>query len=127
MSSCAQSYGSLEDIDADDTNYNPPGNKSYAAALLGTTAPSPTVTKILVPDRANIGHTIQLSPDYPSVIAGLQADITIANLQAEVKSLRLQITGAQTPSTVTESSAPETAQTANRMALIEANMALLTS
>jgi hypothetical protein len=127
MSSCAQSYGSLKDIDTDDTNYNPPGNKSYAAALLGTPVLSPTVTKIIVPDRANIGHTIQPSPDYPSVIAGLQADITIANLQAEVKSLRLQITGAQTPSTVTESSAPETAQTADRMALIEANMALLTS
>jgi hypothetical protein len=58
------------------------------------------------------------------VIAGLQSDVLIANLQAKVKSLHAQLLGAQTPSTVTESLAPETS---DQMTKIESNMALMTT
>ena len=63
---------------------------------------------------------------YRSVIATLQADVTIANLQAKIKLLRAQLLGAQTPSTVTETSYPDTR--ANEwMISMEQSIATMTS
>ena len=126
MSSCAQSYGSFDDNITDAEFYDPPSqNRSYAAALTGSTLQSPAVTEIIVPVRGSPRE--QETKEYHSVIAGLQADVTIANLQAQVKSLQHQLLGAQTPSTVTESSAPESSGASDRMAKLESNMAIMTS
>jgi hypothetical protein len=112
MSSCAQSYGSFDDTIAEEQYFSPPG-RSYASALTGHTPPAiERITEVLVPTATR---------------AELQANATIASLQAEIKSLRTLLLGATTPSTVTESSAPEQT-TANdaRMATIEHNMENMT-
>jgi hypothetical protein len=65
--------------------------------------------------------------DYQKVISDLQSEIIIANLQAKIRNLQAQVLGAQTPSTVTESSAPDNRDTSNRMASIKSNMALMSA
>jgi hypothetical protein len=130
MSSCAQSYASY-DTTTDDDYYiqTPVNNRSYAAALSGSRNIPPTMTEVHVPSRGARSVPATATPDtqeYHTVIAGLQADLTIANLQAEIKSLRAQLTDAQTPSTVTAYSGPETSTEASRISSIETNMALMT-
>jgi hypothetical protein len=111
MSSCAQSYGSFDDTTSDDQFSKPPG-RSYASAVSGINQGPLLDTDIIVSHKT---------------APALNSANTIAKLQAEVKSLRTQLLGAHTPSTVTESSAPEHVDTADRMALLESNMASLTS
>jgi hypothetical protein len=127
MSSCAQSYGSV-DGSVDEQFFDPPRQQqSYAAALTGASSTtSPTVTEVIIPQRGTHSNPSDKSAiDYNTVIAGLQANITIANLQAQVKSLQTQLLGVQTPSTVTASSAPEPEVNEDRMATLESNMALM--
>jgi hypothetical protein len=126
MSSCAQSYGSV-DGSVDEQFFDPPSQQRlYAAALTGASPTLPTVTEVIIPQRGTQSNPSDKSAiDYNKVIAGLQANITIANLQAQVKSLQTQLLGVQAPSTVTASSAPEPEVNKDRMATLESNMALM--
>jgi hypothetical protein len=129
MSTCAQSYGTIDDY-TEGIIYHPPNDgpsTSYADAVKRTTTTtspnSPADTATTHPDTVEVQN-------YRSVIASLQSDVTIANLQAEVQNLRAQIraqTGVQTPSTVTEASThPKESPISARMALIETSMASMT-
>jgi hypothetical protein len=130
MSTCAQSYGSLDDDDID-VQYSSPPNEgssmSYAAAVKRKTTPKASHSS---DDTATTHPETVDVQNYRSVIAGLQSDVTIASLQAEVQSLRAQIraqTGAQTPSTVTEASTHQKeTPISERMSLMETSMAAMT-
>jgi hypothetical protein len=115
MSSCAQSYGSFNDNIVDAPYFHPPG-RSSASALAGTNDPHIPLTErikeVLVIPKASTTE--------------LPADVTIASLQAKIKNLCQLLLGAQTPSTVTETSGPEPGDTAARMSIIESNMELMT-
>lgn len=130
MSSCAQSYGSIDENIEDDEFCSTPGTyRSYAAVLAGSVTTAPSIMEVITQSRNSSDPTVTSvsEQEYKTVITGLQSDITIANLQAEVKLLKAQLLGAQTPSTVTESSAPEPPGTHDRMASIEANMEAMTA
>jgi hypothetical protein len=114
MWSCAQSYGSFDDMTMDEL-FNPPG-RSYASALVGNNyQPAPAITahirEVLIP---------KATPREA------QANATIVSLQAEIKNLRTLLLGAQLPSTVTKMSGPKTGETSDRMTTIESNMEQMT-
>jgi hypothetical protein len=94
-------------------NISAPPGRSYASALTGNTNPTVTerIIEVLVPKATR---------------NEIQANATIASLQAEVKSLRSLLLGATTPSTVTETSAPDPHTHDDRMATIETNMENMT-
>jgi hypothetical protein len=122
MSSCAQSYGSFDDTIADDEYYSPPG-RSYASVLSGQDPSNLTerIKEVRIPSKP---------PANKPSNASIQASEKIASLEAEIKNLRTLLKGAQTPSTVTETSAPDrSAHDAHddRMTNIENNMALMTT
>jgi hypothetical protein len=134
MSSCAQSYGSFDDNDdADDAFFAPDNSKtftkgqspSYASVLSGKSKPKPAET---VNTATTPPETVTIS-DHRTVIAGLQAEVSIALLQAENAKLR-SLLEAQTPSTVTEVSTPDTNNPnpmEARMIMMETNMTNMTT
>ena len=83
MSSCDQSYGSFDDNDdADDAFFAPDNSKtytksqsqSYASVLSGKSKPKPVKT---VNTATTPPETVTIS-DHHTVIAGLQAEVSIA-------------------------------------------------
>jgi hypothetical protein len=119
MSSCAQSYGSFDETNTDEEYYSPPG-RSYASVLSGYRDPpvAERIKEVRIPAKSKPNH---------ATISSIQATAKIAILEEEIKSLRTLIKGAQTPSTVTETSAPDKSSQDDRITNIEANMAMMTS
>jgi hypothetical protein len=133
MSSCAQSYASFDDNDADEQYYHPPGvfrHTSYAAAVSGIQEPFLGYGGIGLPKpipQQEPPSNIEIT-EFRSTIANLKHDVTIAQLQAEIQNLQAQLKGALTPSTVTETSIPTpNTRDSDRMAVIEANMSSMTA
>jgi hypothetical protein len=138
MSSCAQSYGSLEDLDSDAAMFYSPDSRSTTpsyADVVKQTHPSDAVNRRTTKSSASI-DTATTHPETVEIrsqqtqIAELKAEITIANLQAEVQRLTAQMKAhidAQTPSTVTAASAEIPSPIGDRMAKIENSMELLTA
>ena len=108
MSSCAQSYGSLDDNDAADNHYFQPAETngiSYAAAVRQRDSPmAPTVTEVNVPMNPGIAHQLM-------------------SMQTNLKILQDRV-GPNTPSTVTEASTSEANATlfTNRLDKFENNL-----
>jgi hypothetical protein len=117
MSSCAQSYGSFDDTIADEQYFSPPG-QSYASALTGNS---------YIPPVAAVTARIKEVIVPKATPAEIRDKATIASPEAEVKSLLNLLLCAQTLSTVTETSGPDTGETADCLATIESNMDQMTS
>ena len=129
MSTCAQSYGSLDDSDTDETFHQPHGSTRYTSYAAAASSQKPPIHHDGPSECTTTASSLPTDVEvtgYRSTIANLQAEATIASLQAEIKLLRTQLLGAQTPSTVTKMSQP-TPSESTRMDSLESSMAAMTT